>query len=106
MSDTPILSVCIPTRNRGMYLYTTLCKFTTEELFLNTNKIEIIISDNASEDNTRDVCMYFLKKFPDKIRYVRQKENIRDKNFTEVLKLAKGKYAKLNNDYLYYEGGG
>ena len=101
--DKPILSICIPTRNREKYLYKTLLSLTSEEIFLNTNKIEIVISDNCSTDSTSDVCNDFMQKFPDKVRYIRQKEDLHDKNFIEVIKLAKGKYAKLNNDTITYK---
>lgn len=98
----PILSICIPTRNRAQYLYNTLFQITKEKIFLNSDKIQIVISDNNSDDNTQDVCMEFKNKFPDKIVYIRQTTNIADKNFIEVIKHANGKYAKLNNDTLSF----
>ena len=105
MTEKPILSICIPTKDRSIYLEHTLREITNDTVFQNTNKIEIVISDNCSDDNTENLCKRYQKKFPDKIVYIRQKEDIKDKNFTEVLKLANGKFAKLNNDYLYYKKG-
>ena len=105
MTDKPILSICIPTKDRSIYLEHTLREITNDTVFQNTNKIEIVISDNCSDDNTENLCKRYQKKFPDKIVYIRQKEDIKDNNFTEVLKLANGKFAKLNNDYLYYKKG-
>ena len=103
MPDKPILSICIPTRNRSMYLEHTLREITDDITFQNTNKIEIVISDNCSDDDTENLCRKYQQKFPDKIIYKRQQENIKDKNFVEVLKLANGKYAKLNNDNIYFK---
>lgn len=101
----PVLSICIPTRNRADFLCDTLDQITTEEIFLDTDKIEIVISDNCSDDNTQEVCLKYKEKFPDKIRYIRQQEDIHDKNFIEVLKNANGKYSKLHNDNLLFHYG-
>lgn len=40
-----LLSICIPTYNRAKYLDITLNRITQEDIFLNTDKIEIVISD-------------------------------------------------------------
>lgn len=101
----PVLSICIPTRNRAEYLDKTLYQITHDDTFVNTNKIELVISDNCSDDNTQNICLKFQEKFPDKIHYIRQPEDVRDKNFIEVLRNARGKYAKLNNDNLLYRSG-
>ena len=100
--SNPVLSICIPTRNRANYLDITLYNITKEPIFCNTDKVEIIISDNCSDDNTEEVCIKYCSKFPNKIKYIKQQKNIEDKNFIEVLKLANGKFAKLNNDTLYF----
>ena len=100
LMNKPILSICIPTKNRANYLDITLFKLTQESIFQNTNDIEIIISDNASIDNTAFICKKYKNKYPDKIKYYKQNKDIGDKNFIEVLKLATGSYAKLNNDNL------
>lgn len=53
---------------------------------------ELIISDNASTDNTEKICRSYAKK-DKRIRYIRQKENIGAvNNFNFVLKEAQGKY--------------
>ncbi|MBO7332810.1 MAG: glycosyltransferase, partial [Alphaproteobacteria bacterium] len=100
-----VLSICIPTYNRSTYLSNTLAQLTKESLFLNTNDVEIVISDNCSNDDTEDVCRHYKEKFGDKIIYYKQKENIRDKNFAFAISLANGKYAKLNNDNLFFKSG-
>lgn len=101
-----LLSICIPTYNRASYLSNTLAQLTREAVFQHTDDIEIIISDNCSDDNTEDVCKYYVSKYGSKIVYIRQPENIRDKNFAYVLSQANGTYAKLNNDNLYFRKGG
>ena len=68
---------------------------------------ELIISDNASTDSTREICEKFAKQ-DNRIRYFRQESNIGiHKNFNFVLKQAKNEYFAwaavddhLDNDYM------
>lgn len=99
----PLLSICIPTYNRGYLLQETLASIVEDETFLNTDEVEIVISDNCSEDNTQEICEKFVNQFPTKIFYHKTETNIGgDANFTRVLKLANGKLLKLNNDKCSY----
>ena len=100
--EKPVLSICIPTYNRAEYLQASLECIVRDETFLNSNDIQIIISDNCSEDNTQSVCEKFVSKYPEKIKYVRQAENIGDKNYLKALSLAEGKYSKLSSDTIFY----
>jgi len=53
---------------------------------------ELVISDNASSDETSSICHRFAKK-DKRIQYIRQKKNIGGiDNFNFVLKKAKGEY--------------
>lgn len=53
---------------------------------------ELIISDNASDDETSNICKGFSLKDP-RIKYIRQKKNIGvGENFKYVLEKASGKY--------------
>ena len=55
---------------------------------------ELIISDNASTDLTDKICVGYACS-DDRVRYVRQRENIgAGQNFNVVLDLAKGEYFK------------
>ena len=102
----PLLSICIPTYNRAKYLKVSLDRITQEDAFLNSDDIEIVISDNASDDNTEEAIKEFINKFPHKIKYNRNDENIKDKNFPLVLSLANGEFLKLHNDTVYFRPGG
>ncbi len=103
--EYPLLSICIPTYNRADVLKQCLTKYTSEKIFLETDLIEIIISDNCSTDNTKEICSEFTNRFSNKIKYYRNAKNILDKNFTKVLSYSKGLFSKLNNDYLYFREG-
>lgn len=93
-----ILSICIPTYNRAAILRDTLERYTSCEEF--DDSVEIVISDNASPDETPAVCKEFVQRYPN-IRYYRNEENVRDANFAIVQDYAQGEYIKLMNDNIY-----
>ena len=101
-----VLSICIPTYNRGDMLRQTLESITRQAAFADGNEIEVIISDNASADNTGEVVAGFAAAFPGKIRYHRHPETILpDLNFEAALKLGNGHFLKLHNDNLTVRDG-
>lgn len=97
--NNKLLSICIPTYNRAEVLDTTL-----NSLFLNPEfdetKVEVIVSDNCSTDNTAAV----VAKYP-LVRYYKNDENVRDCNFSIVLGYATGNYIRLFNDTLSFKEG-
>lgn len=90
ISQTPILSICIPTYNRSKFLSEALDSIIIS-LTGFEDKVEIIISDNASSDDTVDAVKKYLSKY-NFIKYSRNKDNVADKNFFIVASLAMGKY--------------
>lgn len=38
--------------------------------------MEIVISNNCSTDNANEVCLTYLKQYPDKIKYINQEKPI------------------------------
>jgi glycosyltransferase involved in cell wall biosynthesis len=101
----PILSICIPTYNRAGYIYFTLKSITEQKIFKDTNYIEIVVSDNFSTDLTQRIVKIFTDKYPDKIIYNKNKENIGDNNFAKALSLGKGEVLKLHNDnFMFLDG--
>lgn len=87
-SNKPLVTIGIPTFNRAELLKrsieSTLCQ--------DYSMIEVIISDNASTDDTQNICQEFSKK-DGRVRYVRQSSNLgATANFLEVLKRALGEY--------------
>jgi glycosyltransferase involved in cell wall biosynthesis len=98
----PLLSICIPTFNRAYILEKTLHSIVSQKIFEDTNEIEVIVSDNCSNDNTFEIVNKYIKKFDNKIFYYKNEINITDLNFEKVLSLGKGEYLKLNNDTLIH----
>lgn len=97
--STPLLSICIPTFNRKKYLQECLdsifCQLKDEEYLKN---IEVIISDNASNDGTRELASIYKKKHKN-LFYYRNKQNLGGRvNAIKVATYAKGDYIWFLSD--------
>lgn len=88
MNIEPCISIGIPVYNGDKYL-----KFTLESILQqNFKDFEIIISDNASSDQTESLCNHY-QGIDKRIRYFRQNYNIGGvANFKYVFKNSRGKY--------------
>ena len=87
----PVLSICIPTYNRAIYLDELLGSIVSQLSELK-DCIEICVSDNASTDHTDAI----VKKYRDSCALVYHKnpKNLGpDANFLQCVKIAKGDYA-------------
>ncbi len=102
MMEKPRLSICIPTYNRAAYLEKCLEAIVTQEGF--DHRVEVVISDNCSTDNTQAVGMKYQTEYKN-IHYFRNSENLRDANFPLSLRRASGALRKLTNDTLVYKPG-
>jgi len=92
----PILSICIPTYNRFYQLKECLVSI----LFSakgHESDIEIIVSDDASTDNTKETVSELQNKYPF-VKYHRNVANTRDGNFYILANLAAGKYIWIFGD--------
>lgn len=96
-----LLSLCIPTYNRAKYLKEALDNITSDPAF--DERVEIIVSDNASTDETSAVVEIFSKKFSN-IKYYKNETNIKDYNFYLAISRGSGKYIRLFNDTLRFSG--
>lgn len=93
------ITVCIPTYNRSQYLKECLDSIMVQ---LNDEKIkkrvEIVISDNASTDNTEEIVNKYKKKIK-KISYFKNTKNIGPvKNVIKVAKYATTEYVWFFSD--------
>ncbi len=85
------LSICIPTYNRAAFLGEALDSVISQA----TDEVEIVVSDNASTDNTEALVREYQARFP-RIRYHRNPENLgADRNFLKVVELGEGEYCWL-----------
>ncbi len=99
MKNTKIvLTIAIPTYNRCEYLKELLPTVIEQvnKLGVNSENIEILISDNASTDSTSEYVSIYTDP---RISYYCNEVNIGgDKNFIECVRRAKGKYVWLFGD--------
>jgi len=84
----PLVSIGIPVYNEGKFLSKALDSLLNQDY----DNFELIISDNASEDDTQEMCLDYATK-DKRIFYHRfEKNKGASANFKQVLDLAKGKY--------------
>ena len=107
MANKPLLSICIPTYNRAKYLKDALDSILKQINENNKYKVEICISDNASEDNTEELVEEYQKKSPIPIIYHKNEKNMgADYNYLKVVEIANGEYCwLLGSDDIIEEGG-
>jgi glycosyltransferase involved in cell wall biosynthesis len=88
MKTMPLISICIPTYNGGNFFRDTLDSI---EPYLSA-KVELVISDDCSQDKTY-IYSEELKKKNCFVSVYRNDKNLgMDRNFTRVAQLATGKY--------------
>lgn len=93
-ADTaPRISVGMPVYNGEDYLAQSI-QCVLDQTF---RDFELIISDNASDDRTEEICREFAEKDP-RIRYYRNAENIGAAgNYNRLVELARGEYFRWSN---------
>lgn len=88
MLDQPLVSIGLPTYNRASSLRRAIASALAQDY----RNIELIISDNASMDETQAVCLEASRN-DGRIKYLRQSENQgATANFREVLARSHGEF--------------
>ena len=105
MGNQPLLTIAIPTYNRSTFLAETLQQLQLEMVRCSPCNIEIIVSDNASNDDTTLIVNAFNES-GFLIKYVLNSENIgSDRNIAQCFNLATGQYVLiLGDDDLFVDG--
>lgn len=99
MENDIFLTIGIPTFNGVEYLPLAIESIIRQIPKDEVNNFEILISDNASTDQTKEIVLDFQRKFPKLIRYIRNDNNLGyDKNLDSLIRNSKGKYIKLLGD--------
>ncbi|MFC2426221.1 MAG: glycosyltransferase family 2 protein [Capnocytophaga leadbetteri] len=101
--DCKILSICIPTYNRAAILDGALEAIEKALRQIDSSEIELVISDNCSPDNTKEVVQKYKEKGLPISTYIRNEENLGIiGNIKQCFKLAKGKYVWVlgDDDYI------
>ena len=93
VENLPLVTIGIPTYNRANKTLPSTINSAVNQDYLN---IEIIVSDNCSNDNTEEIVRSFNDK---RIKYIKQKINIgSNNNHNACLNAAKGDYFLLLHD--------
>lgn len=101
---TPLLTIAIPTRNRAPFLRECLSSIRAQGEA--TGRIEVLVSDNASTDDTEKV-IEDVRAAGLPVGYTRQPQDVGfDRNFEEVVGRARGTFTWVIGDDDWIEPGG
>lgn len=96
----PLLSICIPTYNRAANLEHCLASIFSQ--LQHDSPVEVIISDNASTDDTPQVIARYAARYPC-LKSFRNSSNIgAERNIFLITQLAQGRFIKLHGDDDYF----
>jgi glycosyltransferase involved in cell wall biosynthesis len=101
MSQTPLVSVCVPTYNYARFLRTCIESVLTQTL----EDWELIVCDDCSTDDTEKIVREYADK-DSRIRYVRNEVQLgMNGNIKRVAELGRGRYLKMlcSDDWLASE---
>ncbi|MGG0044195.1 glycosyltransferase family 2 protein [Bacillus tropicus] len=98
--EMPLVSILIPAYNRPMYFKQALIS----ALIQTYSNIEIITSDDSTNDESKRIALKYRGKFPHKIKYYKNKINIGGRlNFQLALQKSSGEYINfLMDDDLFH----
>lgn len=90
----PIVSIGMPVYNGQRFLGQTLDSLLSQTF----RDFEIVISDNASTDDTEAICRYYAAREP-RVRYFRNSTNLGAvKNYNRTFRLSSGTYFRWHGD--------
>lgn len=96
--NKPLVSICVPTYNSGRFLEKSLESIVQQDY----PDFEVIVSDNASTDNTEDI----VKSFGDKLQFRKNPTNLGCyQNYNECLKVVTGEFVAFYHANDIYEPG-
>lgn len=87
----PLVSVPLVTYNHGKYLRRCLESVVSQRTDF---EFEVVIGEDCSQDDTRDICFEFQRRYPDRVRVLWSEENVYLKggNINRVLAHCRGDY--------------
>ena len=91
---TPKLSICIATFNRSKFISETLDSILAQL----DSRVEIIVVDGASPDNTKDVLEEYIYRNPQLKYYCEQVNSGVDADYDKAVGYARGQYCWLMTD--------
>lgn len=97
MNDKVLISTIIPSYNRANTVGETINSILAQQV---NADVEIVIGDDCSTDNARDVLLRYKERYPDKIHLIFHEKNIGlGANWATCVKACRGKYiCNCDND--------
>ncbi|MGM0589759.1 MAG: glycosyltransferase family 2 protein [Bacteroidota bacterium] len=92
VQEKPLVSVCVQTYQHAVYIEDCLEGILMQEMDF---PIEILVGEDSSTDGTRDICISYANKYPDKIRLFLHKRE----NNIKIEEQATGRFNFLYNLY-------
>jgi glycosyltransferase involved in cell wall biosynthesis len=105
MANDPVLSICIPTYHRPELFERALRSAMTTRGPI--DRVELIVSDNSTEDDTEAVAHRLLSGWSGRARYVRNRPGVgAEPNFNRCIELSTGRFVLIlhDDDYLLPQG--
>ena len=87
-----LLTVAVPAYNATWCLDKCLSSFITDPIL---EELEVIIINDGSTDNTREVAMIYIEKYPSVFKLLDKENGGHGSAINEAIKQAKGKYFKV-----------
>lgn len=102
MVTYPKISVFFPTYNHSFFIKDAIDSILIQDY----PNIEIVIGDDYSEDNTREIILKYAEKYPEKFKLIFNEENLGvTRNCNKILKQCSGEYiAFFSGDDLWLPG--
>src|SRR5699024_5534697 len=73
VTNKPVVSVCVQTYNHAPYIKECLDGILMQKTDF---PIEVLLGEDASTDGTREICLEYAQKYPEKIRlFLHHREN-------------------------------
>ncbi len=90
---TPLVSVCVTTYNHAPYIARAVESILAQECNFG---VEIILSDDCSQDSTADICRSYAERYPDRIKFLTSEHNVGMRaNYRRCVEAARGQYVAM-----------
>jgi glycosyltransferase involved in cell wall biosynthesis len=88
-----VLSVVVPAYNVGKYIQRCLDSLVYDEK--NIKDLDIVVVNDGSSDNTREIAEKYASKYPGSIKVINKRNGGHGSAINAGLKVAKGRYVKI-----------
>lgn len=96
---SPFFSIIVVVLNNKGYIGQAIENFLSQ----NFGDAELVIADGASTDGTQEIIAEYAGKFPEKIRFISEKDKGQSDAMNKALKMARGEYVSFLNVDDFYE---